>query len=79
MFSKSLFDLLSDRRKQDFADSVGPSYSEVEDMDPSSHEDDEAHGFRLQLRRKRKSALLKRMLMDGGYGDLAKTVSVKGF
>ncbi len=80
MFGKSLFDLISDKRKQEFADSAGPGFSEVDSMDPSGggHEEDE-HGFRLQLRRRRKTALLKRMLVDGGYGDLAKSVSVKEF
>ena len=78
MLGKSLFDLISDKRKQDFADSVGPGFDQVDAQDPIAHEDDE-HGFRLQLRRKRKSAMLKRMLLDGGYGDLAKSVSVKEF
>lgn len=80
MDAKSLFDLLSDRRKQDFADSVGPGYADVDALDPQGegHEGDE-HGFKLQMRRKRKTAILKQMLTNGGYPDLAKTVSVKEF
>lgn len=75
MLGKSLFDLISDKRKQDFADSGGLSDPEA-DPAGGGHEGDE-QGFRLQLRRRRKAALFKQMLIDGGYGDLAKTVSVK--
>lgn len=78
MFGKSLFDLISSKRKQDFADSVGPSYDEIESTDPEGHEPPE-HGFLLALRRKRKSALLKRMLSDGGNNELAKMVNVREY
>ncbi len=78
MFGKSLFDLISEKRKEEYASSVAPGYAEAEAMDPigSTHNEEEPQ-FRLQLRRKRKSAMLKRMLVDGGYGDLAKTVTVR--
>jgi hypothetical protein len=33
--------------------------------------------YQFYLRRKRQSAMIKQLLKDGGYGDLAKMVSIR--
>ncbi len=76
--AKSLFDLISEKRKQDLADSYVPGYADAEALDPiaGGHEDESEHGFHLQMRRKRQTALLKKMLLQGGDPGLAKSFTV---
>ncbi len=72
---KGLFDLLKDKERQNFADS---SPAEYEEGEPASAEmPDAAHGFSIELKRKRRTSMLKNMLMNAGYGDLAKMINVK--
>lgn len=71
---KGLFDLLKDKERQNFADSSPAEY----DDEPASYEQpDAAHGFSIELKRKRRTSMLKNMLMNAGYGDLAKMLNVK--
>ncbi len=71
---KGLFDLLKDRERQNFADNSPAEY----EAEPAAAEaPDAAHGFSIELKRKRRTSMLKNMLMNAGYGDLAKMLNVK--
>ncbi len=73
---KSLFDLIKDKRRQEFSDESPIDSSEGEE--PASFETpDASHGFSIGLKRKRRSVMLKNMLVDAGYGDLAKMINIK--
>ncbi len=79
MFGKSLFDLISDQRKQDLADSYVPGYADADALDPIADDSGVDQGdpsFHLKLRRKRQTALLKKMLTQGGDKDLARSFTV---
>ncbi len=72
----SIFDLLKDKRRQDFADSSPID----EEYEPDEAEmPDAQHGFSIQLKKKRRTAMLKHMLADSGYGDLAKMINIKEY
>lgn len=73
---KGLFDLLSDKRRQDFADE-SPDFGMESDDVPETLE--APHGFEMMLKKKRKNALLKKMLVDDGYSDLAKMINIKEY
>lgn len=45
-------------------------------IEPASHEDDEY--LRLRIKKKQQNHLLRKMLQDGGYGDLAKMTNIRG-
>lgn len=68
-------DLLKDQRAQLFSDE---SPEEMDGPDPAEYApDDDPHGFTLALKRKRRTSMLKNMLVNAGYGDLAKMINVK--
>lgn len=45
-------------------------------IEPPSHGDDEY--LRLRIKKKQQNHLLRKMLQDGGYGDLAKMTNIRG-
>jgi hypothetical protein len=46
------------------------------DDDPMASGADPVH-FQLELKKKRRAAMMRQMLEDSGYGDLAKMVKIK--
>ncbi len=71
--------LFKDKKRQEFAD-TSPADLTMVDEDPASAEmPDAPHGFTVALRRKRRTAMMKKMLSDMGYGDLAKMINVKEY
>ncbi len=73
---KGLFDLLKEKTRGAFADESPSEFDEG--MEPDSAEaPDTAHGFTIGLKRKRRSVMLKNMLVDAGYNDLAKMINIK--
>lgn len=50
-----------------------PTEADVMDQDPSA----EPQYLQLQLKKKHATALLKRMLAEGGYGDLARMTNIR--
>lgn len=75
----SIKDLFRDRRLAEFSDPSNPIYADYDAEDPDDMPDAPEHGFKIALRKKRKAAMLKRMLADGGYADLAKMITVKQY
>lgn len=72
---KGFMDLLKERKAQLFSDASPP---EMEGPPPAEYDDpDAAHGFTIALKKKRRTAMLKNMLVDAGYTDLAKMINVK--
>lgn len=74
MFHYSLLQALHDRER----------YQEDRDIPDDLHEEPASHTFKddgsrfgYQLRQKRISGILKTMLKDAGYGDLAKMAAIK--
>ena len=68
--------MLKQKRRQDYADSSPVD----DDYEPAEHEmPDEQHGFSIQLKKKRRTAMLKHMLSDAGYDDLAKMINIKEY
>lgn len=53
-------------------ESLGSTPAQVSEADPGQLGD-----FRMELKRKRQSALLREMLKSGGYDDLAKMVAIR--
>ncbi len=76
--NKSLFDLVKDKRRQEFADASSPVYEGEPDSDGAEMPDD-PHGFEIGMRRKRRTTMLKKMLADAGYNDLSKMISIKEY
>ncbi len=74
LFGKSIFDLMKDKSAKDFADAGNPVF----DGEMAEH-DDQDHGFSIELKKKRRTQMLRQMLNDEGYGDLAKMVKIKEY
>ena len=75
MFGKSLMDLFREKREGEFSDASNPVYSsEMADDRPEPEA-----GFKLELKRRRKANMIRQMLDEQGYGDLAKMIRVKEF
>ncbi len=73
-------DLFKKKQMDELSDPSNPIFSDMSSDDDNSPMDGESdHGFTIQLRRKRKAAMLKRMLSQQGYGDLAKAISIKEY
>jgi hypothetical protein len=50
---------------------------EVPDMEPAVHEDDmDPKILQLRLKKKYQLGMIKKMLEEGGYGDLAKMTTI---
>lgn len=75
---KSVFDLIKEQRRQAFADASPEFDSEYEAADEPEMPDAPG-GFRMQLKKKRRTAMLRKMLADAGYGDLAKMMNIKEY
>lgn len=73
VFGPSLFDLVKERRKGELE---GPSMLAADDEDAGLPLED-ASGWQMTLKKKRRGMILKRMLADAGYGELAKMVNLK--
>lgn len=65
----SILDLVKAQQRRE---TEPATYSEVGDTDPGALTGDP---LVMHLRRKRRAALMKQILRNGGYGDLAKMVS----
>lgn len=67
---KSLFDWLKEKKSRETASS---DELPIEAMTPEGA----GEGFQIGIKKKRHSAMLKKMLHDSGYGELAKMISVR--
>jgi hypothetical protein len=76
MFDK-LMEMLREKKAGEFADPSNPVYSEAEEDDEPFEDEAPRSGFTMQLKHRRKSAFLKKMLADQGYDDLARMISIK--
>ncbi len=72
----SIFDMIKDWKRRTFADE-SPVDADAS-QEPASYDmPDDPHGFSMGLKRKRRAVMMKNMLVDAGYGDLAKTINIK--
>lgn len=67
-----LFQQLSEEQHRDDAPPLEEA-TPVDDAPPA----DEQRGWELALKRKRRAVLMRHLLADSGYGDLAKMVNIK--
>lgn len=67
LFGPSIMDLVKDKRRADMEAPLPDA-----DFDPGTGTE-----WQLELKKKRRSLLMKKMLADAGYNDLAKMVSIK--
>lgn len=65
---------LKERKRQEMARAL-PNASELDD-DGEMH-GAEPHTYSLQIKRKRMNGILKKMMIDAGYDDLARMTSVR--
>lgn len=74
LLGQSLMDMITDKRKQEFADVGNGSYSSEGADDIPAHDE---IGFTMQLKKKRRTQMMRQMLHDAGYADLANMIRIK--
>lgn len=69
---KSIFDYIREQREE-------PTDSPITDMDPDSlaMSPDHSARFVIDLKKKRRTAMLRQMLAESGNADLAKMISIR--
>lgn len=74
LFGDSLLDLAKKKLKSQFSGAHESIYQPPHYEDMPDHD---SPTFTVMLRKKRRTALMRQILQDGGYSDLAKMIRIK--